>query len=88
MERGCGRLQAADESFWAQMPLGDGEGRLEQSVLTSLCLDGNVAVQNSCPSQGLKTGLDSWLTVTAKLVELKIIIIKSASSSQPLVPMA
>lgn len=58
VERGCGRLQASDESSWAQMSLGDGEGRLEQSVLTSLCLDRNVAAQSSCSSQGLKTGLD------------------------------
>lgn len=35
----------------------DGEGRSEQCVFTSLCLDGNVPTQSSRPSQGLRTEL-------------------------------
>lgn len=78
------------------MSLGDGEGMLERSVVTSWCLDDNVVAQSSCAPQGLSTGLlvNRWLMVTAKLIELKIIIIIviiviiGISSTQPFAPAA
>lgn len=86
--RGC---DASDKSSWARYPLGMGKeclkdlcsltyARMERQPLTAL-------VHPRGRVQGFLLG--AWLLVaTAKLVELKIIVIKSASSPQLFAPMA